>query len=63
MYGLGLVGGILALAASRLRLTGSFVLAVMLVLGAVLAVLGLELAPFERQPKAGSALATDPRQG
>jgi len=63
MYGLGLVGGILALAASRLRLTGGFVLAMVVVLATVLAVLGLEWAPFERQPKAGRALATDPRQG
>ena len=60
MYGVGLVGGALALVASRLRLLGGCLLAALLVLGALLAVVGLELAPFERQTKTRRSTVTDP---
>jgi len=60
MYGVGLAGGTLALVASRLRLLGGCLLAALLVLGALLAVVGLELAPFERQTKTRRSTVTDP---
>jgi UDP-GlcNAc:undecaprenyl-phosphate/decaprenyl-phosphate GlcNAc-1-phosphate transferase len=60
IYGAGVVLGILALAASHLRLTGNYLLAAVLVLGATLAVIGLERAPFERQTSANSPCVTNP---
>jgi len=62
IYGAGVVFGILALVASRLKLTGNHVLAALLVLGAMLAVVGLERAPFERQTSANSPSVTNPEQ-
>ena len=62
IYGAGVVFGILALVASRLSLTGNHVLVALLVIGALLAVAGLERVPFERQTFDDVARQTLPEQ-
>jgi len=62
IYGGALALGALALVASRLRLTGGYILAALLTLGALLAVVGLERVPFEGPAKAIGPTATSPEQ-
>ena len=62
IYGGALALGALALVASRLQLTGGYILAALLILGAVLAVVGLERVPFEGPAKAIGPTATSPEQ-
>jgi len=60
IYGAGATFGILALVTTRLKLTGNHILAVLLVLGVILAIGGLERAPFERQTSANGPSVTNP---